>query len=374
MSHISPYPAQGGECLRAAGLIQALTKFAHVSAVLQSPLPDSSQSNVDLFAFDFLSEMKPLMRYHKYHDKLITLLESIIAKNPVDLVFIDYQFYGQYIDWFQQKGISVIYGTHNAESDLTLQEIKQVNSWGQKLKKLLLFYVQRWHENHYFGHADAFVVVSKNDADYYQHAVDSQKTWVIPNFIDPQSYQLESNPTVDTRCLVMTANFHNFQNAEGIGWFLKEVWQKFHLHENYHLLLVGVGSEEIAKQYIDVPHVSATGCVESISPYLQKAWAAIVPLHYGSGSRLKILEAIQHQTPVISTTLGAEGLEMIDGEHVLIADAPEKFFEQLEVLKDVERRQSMIDAANRLFHKRYSLPACTHLLGKIIERLRDKVD
>ena len=363
MSHISPYLHQGGECLRAAGLIQALSQVGKVSAVLQPPLPQFVQEGISLFPFDFLSEMKPLTRYHQYYPKLINLLQSIIKTDPIDVVFIDYQFYGQYIRWFQKQKIFTIYGTHNAESHLTLQIAKH-KKWLKKLEKWVLFAVQYLHERIYFKNADAFVVVSKNDASYYQHVVPVHKTWVIPNFIDPKHYQLESHPSIDSRCLVMTANFTNFQNSEGIRWFFKEVWQN--LYQNYDLLLVGVGSEKIKQDHSSLPNIDATGMVESVSPYLQKAYAAIVPLHDGSGSRFKILEAMLHQTPIISTTLGAEGIDVVDAQHLLIANTPQEFVKQLKVLQSHQIRSQLVTSASEIFIKKYSLQACTHLLKQMV--------
>ncbi len=367
MSHISPYPPQGGEHLRAAGLIQALSSFGKVSAVLQSPLPEAPQDNISLFPFDFLSEMKPLRRYHQLHPKLTALLQSILQANPIDVVFIDYQFYGQYIDWFQKQGIFVIYGTHNAESHLTLQVAKH-QKFFKKLEKWILFAVQRWHEKTYFQKADAFVVVSKNDASYYQHVVPAHQTWVIPNFIDPLRYQMEQNPSIDSRCLVMSGNFTNFQNSAGISWFLEKVWWELRLYEDYDLQLVGVGSERIKQKYSSFPNLEATGTVPSVSPYLQKAYAAIVPLHDGSGSRLKILEAMLHKAPIISTTLGAEGLEAIDSQHLLIANTPQDFVNQLQNLQSQQVRDRLVKEAGVLVEKHYSLEACTELLKEMMRK------
>ncbi|MEX2314453.1 MAG: glycosyltransferase family 4 protein, partial [Thermomicrobiales bacterium] len=71
--------------------------------------------------------------------------------------------------------------------------------------------------------------------------------------------------------------------------------------------------------------VSVTGRVNSAVPHLARASVAVVPLHAGGGTRLKILEAFASGVPVVSTTIGAEGLDLVPGEHLLIADTPDTF-------------------------------------------------
>jgi glycosyltransferase involved in cell wall biosynthesis len=77
------------------------------------------------------------------------------------------------------------------------------------------------------------------------------------------------------------------------------------------------------RELAGIPGVEVTGTVQDVRPYYERALAAIVPLLSGSGTRLKILEAMAARVPVISTTVGAEGLDAIPGEHLLIAEANE---------------------------------------------------
>jgi glycosyltransferase involved in cell wall biosynthesis len=97
------------------------------------------------------------------------------------------------------------------------------------------------------------------------------------------------------------------------------------------------------------PGILITGEVEDIRPYLADAFAMVVPLRSGGGTRLKILQAMAMARPVISTTLGAEGLDVCPGEHLLIADEPERFAEGIASLAHSSESAQRIAEAGRTF-------------------------
>jgi glycosyltransferase involved in cell wall biosynthesis len=104
----------------------------------------------------------------------------------------------------------------------------------------------------------------------------------------------------------------------------------------------------------DPPRVSVVGMVPEMGPELARADLAVVPVRYGSGTRLKILESFAHRIPVVSTTIGAEGLDVNHGTHLLLADDAEGFAEACErLLVDQPLRAAMVGAAERLYLDRY---------------------
>ncbi len=376
MSHIAPYPIHGGEKIRAAGLIRLLSHLGPVEAIVSHqslpflPSPEALPQ-VQFHPFNFHKHMKPVLRYYWQNRALKKHIQSIIKNTPIDLAFIDYQFYGKYIDMFHQAGIPVIYGTHNSEAQLTWQEIQRY-SGKAKLKQWVLYHLQVWHERLYFPHADGFIVVSPKDAAYYERWMPVRKILQIPNFIYPELY--ETSPLslpYQPRKLVMTGNFTVFQNQDGVEWFLQQVWYPQRLYEDFDLWLVGHGSEEMLEGIPDATlkqNVKATGTVESISAAIQDAAAAIVPLRYGSGTRLKILEAMWHRVPLVSTSLGAEGIDGESGTHFLLADDPASFGTYLHRLQNPNLRQDLIDHAWDLLHRKYTLAANQGRLEEFMER------
>src|SRR3989304_6090235 len=135
-------------------------------------------------------------------------------------------------------------------------------------------------------------------------------------------------------------------------WFLEEV---------YPLIQAQVPdlSLTITGDHADLPlppasNVTLTGVVDDIRPLIASSSVSLVPLQAGGGTRLKILEAMALGVPVVSTLKGAEGLEIRSGEHLLIADTPEAFAENvIRVLRDPALRKGITDRARRMVEEKY---------------------
>ena len=110
-----------------------------------------------------------------------------------------------------------------------------------------------------------------------------------------------------------------------------------------------------------MPGIRVTGTVPDVRGYYRGALAVAVPLRIGSGTRLKILEAMAAGVPVVSTRLGAEGLEMVHGENILLAETPEEFVRALQDLSGASTlRAKLVEGARRLVASEYDWP----LLGE----------
>ena len=117
----------------------------------------------------------------------------------------------------------------------------------------------------------------------------------------------------------------------------------------------------------DPPDVSVVGRVPSMEPELALADVVAVPIRYGSGTRLKILEAFAHRIPVVSTTIGAEGLDVRDGEHLLVADGTDGFVAAcVRLLSDSDLRTRLVEEAHRLFLARYQWSASHDAIRDLI--------
>jgi glycosyltransferase involved in cell wall biosynthesis len=136
-------------------------------------------------------------------------------------------------------------------------------------------------------------------------------------------------------------------NEDGITWFVDDVLPRIHARmPDVTLTIVGRHPppriQQLAKQD---SRLEVTGSVPDVRPYLERAAAFIVPLRVGGGTRLKIFEALAMELPLVSTTIGAEGLPLQDGYHLVIADAAQQFAESiLELLADTERAGSLANA------------------------------
>jgi glycosyltransferase involved in cell wall biosynthesis len=146
-------------------------------------------------------------------------------------------------------------------------------------------------------------------------------------------------------------------NIDAVTWFVREVLPLIR-RERPAIRLAVVGrtpSQEILKLAAGDPGILVTGTVPDVRPYLWGAKISIVPLRIGGGTRLKIYESMAAQTAVVSTSVGAEGLDVRHPEHISIADTARDLARQcLELLADPEERGRMAAAGRKLVSEKYS--------------------
>jgi glycosyltransferase involved in cell wall biosynthesis len=116
------------------------------------------------------------------------------------------------------------------------------------------------------------------------------------------------------------------------------------------------------------PGVTVTGSVPDVRPYYCRAWLQIVPLRIGGGTRLKIVESMAMGTPVVSTTIGAQGLDLRHGNDILLADTPEQFArETAQALQDATLRAHIETIAMKTANDRLSWPMLGRRLSEVYE-------
>jgi glycosyltransferase involved in cell wall biosynthesis len=148
--------------------------------------------------------------------------------------------------------------------------------------------------------------------------------------------------------LVFVGSMDWMPNVDGMVWFAKEVWPLIRRKlPGCTLAVVGrTPAREVTALGEREPGIQITGTVPDVRPWLWGSKASIVPLRIGGGTRLKIYEAMAARTAVVSTTIGAEGLDISPGQDILIADEPEAFAEAcIRLVTDAAQRQKLSDAA-----------------------------
>jgi glycosyltransferase involved in cell wall biosynthesis len=373
VTQVVPFPIRGGESLRSGGLLKSLLHSGHEVWVISPLTPDKPDlarqfPGAQFIPYVFIPEKISLLSqfagYFNRDKKLIRLFNEILSTQHIDLAIIDYFFLGQYISFFKDQGIPVIYGTHNAQSRLRLQQ--PADGIMEKIVRLFSFLAQAWHERIYFKRADQLICVSEIDRKFYRRFIPDRKISVIPNFVDEASYKpaAEKKPYI-----IMTGNFHSFQNYYGLQWFLDNVWNK-ELARITELYLVGKGADEALSAISkgrNFHHVKVIENEDGILNYLASASAAVVPLWHGSGTRLKCIEAMALKTQLISTSIGAEGID--HGGGILIADTPGQFCQLIKL--SLKKKVDSTDLAYETFINKYSLGANKNKINEIILSLAE---
>jgi len=181
---------------------------------------------------------------------------------------------------------------------------------------------------------------------------------VIPTGVDTQFFA-PSTSEPGARSLVFTGSMDWVPNEDAMIFFCNEVLPLIRREEpGVTLAIVGRAPTPNVLRLAQLPGVTVTGRVEDVRPHMAAAAAYVVPLRIGGGTRLKIFEAMSMGKAIVSTAIGAEGLPVSDGAHLLLADSPRAFADAvLRVLRDVPQRRALEAAARRLVVERYDWAA-----------------
>jgi glycosyltransferase involved in cell wall biosynthesis len=163
----------------------------------------------------------------------------------------------------------------------------------------------------------------------------------------------------EENCIVFSGNLEYHPNIEAVRWFASAIWPRLReRNDGLTWNLVGRNAEAISALVQGDSRIRMTGPVDDAVDEIAAARVVVVPLLSGSGTRFKILEAWAGRRPVVSTTIGAEGLGARDGRELLVADEPADFVSRVqEILDDPAQGQRIGQAGRELYLDRYTWPA-----------------
>jgi polysaccharide biosynthesis protein PslH len=182
------------------------------------------------------------------------------------------------------------------------------------------------------------------------------RTAVIPNAADVEYYQPRpTDPPPDGRTLVYFGLLSTIPNIDGVAHFVRDIWPRIaKAHPEAHCKIIG-GGPPPSLLGLAGPRVELTGFVSDLRPHLAAAAAVVVPLRLGGGTRLKIVEAMAMGKAIVSTTLGAEGIEAAPGRDILIEDDPAAFANAVSrLLTEPGLAAHIGQSARRLAAERYA--------------------
>jgi glycosyltransferase involved in cell wall biosynthesis len=203
-----------------------------------------------------------------------------------------------------------------------------------------------------FGH----IVCSERERAQLRQKAPAAHIEVVENGVDT-GYFASSEDPVASRRIVFVGAMDYFPNSEAAIFFANRIWPHVRtMLEGAELAIVGANPGPAVLALGELPGVKVTGMVPDVRPFYRGALAAVVPLRTGGGTRLKILEAMAAGVPVVSTPLGAEGLDVVDGENVLLVDSgdTEGWANRLVSLAESPAHRAQLTAAGlRLVQGRY---------------------
>jgi polysaccharide biosynthesis protein PslH len=169
---------------------------------------------------------------------------------------------------------------------------------------------------------DHVVAVSPEDAAVFRTQYGVERVSSVPTGVDTEFFRPSGAVTRTPASIVFTGSMDWMPNEDGMVWFVDEILPRIERAVPGATLTI-VGRRPTARVQALASgrtNVTVTGTVPDVRPYLESAAVVVVPLRVGGGTRIKIYEAMGMERAVVSTTIGAEGLDVIDGEHVVLAD------------------------------------------------------
>jgi glycosyltransferase involved in cell wall biosynthesis len=217
--------------------------------------------------------------------------------------------------------------------------------------------------------ASHVIAISEADATLLRNLCGISSVSAVPTGVDAIYFARPSNPAnAGTSDLLFVGSMDWMPNIEGVLWFVREVLPLVRRSlPRCRFTIAGRQPTPSIRSLTADPHIRVTGTVDDMRPYLWASRVSIVPIHTGSGTRLKIFESMAAEIAVVSTTVGAEGLEVSSPANIRIADTPENFASAcVELLTDAAVRGRQTTAALRLVRERFSWEAATACLEEIL--------
>lgn len=386
MTPLFPYPLYSGGQVRAYNLIKNLAKSHQITLFSfirpgreQGPIKELEKfclkvkvfpgrktwtlRNILLAGFTHL----PFTISHFYGDRKVEeALKKELEKEKYDLVHFESFYTSSYLNC--ASSLPIVMGNENIEY-LIYQRFAKQKSF-LPLKWLLSFDIwkMRRYEQNAWQKANLNLAVSEVDAQKIEE-ITKRKCVVVPNGVDFEYFNQLKRPVrlikAKEPTLLFVGDFKYFANQDALRFLVKKIWPKIGVKlPGVKLWLVGKNPTPFVKS-LKSKEIRVDDRIDDIRRAYHSAYILIVPMRVTSGTNIKVLEAMACGLPVVTTSVGAEGIKAKDGKEVIIRNEPEEFAGVVvELLGDKSRRQKLGKAGRALVEKLYDWSKITKRLEK----------
>lgn len=373
------YPVNSGGRLRSFHILSELARHHDVTVVTThapgedpGPQKDNLAACKQVISVPFVAPRKDSLAF------LLALARSWFSRLPVDMYkyrradiqrqvsdLLDKENFDFCIADFlyavanvpSKLDIPLIYFSHNVEYMIWQRLYENETNLARKAVLALEWRKMRRYESTVCRSCDMTITVSETDRALFETRAADSCIRSIPTGVDIDYFKsagLKENPME----LVFTGSMDWHPNEDAILYFIDEVLPL--IRQQLPAVGLSVVGRNPGDRLIAAARragVRVTGTVDDIRPYVERAAVYIVPLRIGGGTRLKIFEALSMARAVVSTSVGAEGLPLEEGIHIVRADTAGAFAESVvELLKDRQRRQRLGNAGRQLMQEKFAWP------------------
>ena len=386
-----PYPPIWGFGIRVYQLVRELSRRHHVTLLAYSrenETPAAEAENVAALravgaavhlvppprpvggkraaqAFSLLSPRSYQTSAHR-SPAMQEAVTRLLAGSAFDLVQVE----SSQMAGFDFGGrVPLVLDEHNLEYELLHRLYSGERAPGRRLYNWAEYVKFRREEQSCWRRADACLLTSGREREILRGLLPDKPADVVPNGVDIEFYQ-PSDIAVEPDSLVFTGLMSYRPNIDGAVYFVEEVLPRIHqVRPDVTLTVVGAGAGAEVERLAG-PRVIVTGAVPDTREYFARAAVAVVPLRMGSGTRLKVLEGLAMGKPLVSTSIGCEGIHVKDGEHLLIADEPQALADAvLRALSDAPLAAALARQGRALVEREYGWAAITAQLEDFYARV-----
>jgi sugar transferase (PEP-CTERM/EpsH1 system associated) len=380
-----PYPPNRGTALRNFGLIEGLAARGHrigLASLIEPGQPllaDTPLSDLCVTALavpvplrttgqrlrDLLAGQADMAR-RLWSEDFADALRGLLGQETYDVIQIEGIEMAPYLPIVQQvaPGALPVYDAHNAEYALqgriAVQDSRTPRRWPHAVYSLLQTIRLRRFETATCRAVGHVFACSQADADKLRRLRHQTPITVIPNAVEVARYREPDLPSANLPhpALVFTGKMDFRPNVDAALWFADAILPRIReTIPGAHFVIVGMNPHPRLDPLRGQPGIMITGEVPDIRPYIQGADLYITPLRMGSGTRFKLLEAMAMGKAVVSTRIGAEGIPVEDGRHLLLADTPGAFAGAvIDLLGDAPRRESLGAQGAALVSEQFDWP------------------
>lgn len=343
--------------------LSSIHEFAYSIQLIHYELPDR---------FKRLIQIQHAVRGKSYFLNLFIIpemqnaLNTICSEHHFDIVLFESVLVAGYQ---LPSEVKIVIDQHNIEHELLERTHEQ--------EKALLRKWYSWHESRLLKQgeiercrkADVVLVTSEREYSALKNLLPAQQFEVIPNGVDTTKFIQYVPAREIAHRIIFTGSMDYYPNINAVLYFARRSWPLIRSQiPGATWQIVGKDPPSEVKALAGLPGITVTGTVPDVTSYLASAEVAIAPLQIGSGTRLKILEALAMRKAVVSTSLGCEGLSVTSGKHLIVADQAQVFAQAvIDLMQNAEKRKALGDAGRILVETEYSWEKCGNQLLQVLE-------
>ncbi|WP_272513507.1 glycosyltransferase family 4 protein [Providencia sp. PROV215] len=363
-----PYKVDGGGLLKTKKIIDFLSRYVDLKIVslntdlnnlacsdahVEYPLKEQVYNPNALNLIKSYFKNTPLSIARNNSPPLYNDINSLI--NDADVIFVDHFIMYQYIPKSTNK--KIILHQHNAEYKIWS---RRANNEDNIIKRIILSFealrVKKF-EKKICGNAN-LIYSSPNDKDALINiGIPPEKIKITYHLGDDSLLQYPISKFDElNNDIVFLGNLFWEPNLDGLTWFLAHIWPLIlDKTGNSKIYIIGNISDNIKNLLLESKNVVVCGFVDDLNTILSKCKVFISPLRFGSGMKVKNITALYKGMPIVTTSIGAEGIDLVNGVNAFIHDDPDSFSKAIiKLLDDPKLCQSMATNARNLAEKKYS--------------------